>query len=124
MIQRFVGGNIYEFYDPVTHKLSGYMRSINAPIDLDVTLLHTEQLTNGTNHIWQLNLGGGVAPVYVHSGNKSDGAQTTASGSGLTDTPSPLNLPKWLEDLINKFWWLKWALLAFLLLWLQKPRKK
>lgn len=44
--------------------------------------------------------------------------------SGILPTASNVNLPKWLEDLVQKFWWVKWLILIIILRWIFKKTNR
>lgn len=122
MKQRFVGGHIYFKYDRATNKFSEFERSITEPIELDVNLLHKWETEQGMDSAWELPLGDGLAPMYIHSGVPKDtpgsenGDSTLSGGLFGRLNLLKLKLGYWFYVLI--------AILLFIVYRLTKSKKK
>ena len=120
MKQRFVGGKIYHKYDRATNVFSDFERSITEPIELDVNLLYKWEVPGkGMENAWELPLGDGLSPMYIHSGvpknsTGEDNGDSLESGGIF----GKLNLLK----LKLGYWF--YVIIAVLVLLLTKKNKK
>lgn len=134
MTKKFVGGLIYSNFNRATRSLTGYLREIKEPIDLEVTLVDSWQVENGTNSVWLLPLGSS-GDVYVYSLRRTGSGEDEVSSDkgGLFSGPG-WNLdfdclnqdePLWDRILcfIKKAWKLILVIVGLLLL-LRKRNKK
>jgi len=120
MKQRFIGGNIYFEYDRTTNKFSDFERSITEPIELDVNLLYKWEVPGkGMDNAWELPLGDGLPPMYIHSG-----VPTKSPGDEQGDSLESGGIFGKLNLLKLKLGYWFYVIIAVLVLLLTKKNKK